>query len=1183
MSFDVVPSSFLSCRRVRQISLLCLFFSFGITYAQEVTGTILGTVTDSSGAVVPQARITITNVGRNTTERSLRTSSSGSYTAPLLPIGTYSVKIEAKGYKTYTETNIVLNVNDKLSVSPALTIGNITETVTVEANALQVDTQSAAATGLITGTQIRELALQSRNYEQLVALMPGVSSDIGDFLYAGVSAPSGATNETAFSLNGSFGTQNNWSVDGADNVDRGGNFSLLNYPSVDAIEEFKVLRGNYNAEYGRSSGGQINVITRSGQAKFHGNLYEFFRNDVLNANTWENNQSGTPRAPLRYNDFGGTFGGPVFIPNHYNKDRNKTFFFFSEEARRVVESSSQTSQVPNLQERGLDPATGGNYVFPYPVCTGQLATDSNGVSSCPAGQSSNTILASQINPAAMAYIKDVYGKVPTPQDTQQDLLTANVANIFNYRQEILRLDHTFNPKWSAFARWINDSIPTQEGGGLFNANLVPNVATTSTQSPGKNIVAGITTTFTPTLINQIEYAWSYGAILSTNIGPFAAENSPDVVSTIQLPSPVTLGRIPSLSFGAYRASMSGFGSYKDYNKNHNIFDNLTKIVGRHSLKFGVTYYHYQKSENSGGNNAGTFTFQANPDLTLGGIDGDPAAEWHQEYAYFLLGQSNSFTQLQQDIRAIIDQNQFEAYGQDEFRLRPNLTIGYGLRYSLFRQPTDAQGHATSFDPTTYKSANAPVLDGVGNLCTPGTQPCYTQTTTNPSYDPLNGIIIGGQNSPYGTAISKQVTLSFAPRIGVAWDPYGNSKTSVRTGYGIFIESPGVGFVENAVFSNPPFVGTTTIYNAPLNNPLGGVAAINNNPPPLVGTAGANFHQPYTQQWNLDIQRQLPDDILFDIGYYGSKGTHLIAVVDINQPQPGAYLTNPTIQATGNDPGNPLSYVAGQPIGSATESLVNLVRPYQGYAGIDSYLPIFKSNYHSLQASLQKRFSQGSLITVNYTWSKNLTNVPYDPNYTVVQNTHDLPAEYSYSRFDQRHVFNTNLVYQLPFFHAQQGFTGRALGGWEFSGIYTANSGHWLDPVLSDGEDPAGLGIGTGVNGNIYRPNQVGDPNAGALHKADQWFNSSAFTTTLGLNNGQPGNAKKNSILGPGRWNLDFSLLKNIRVFEQSAFQFRLETFNSFNHTSFSNIDTNANDGTSFGAVQTAHQPRIVQLGLKFSF
>jgi hypothetical protein len=319
-----------SLRSVRRAAMLLVAAAMTtIVPAQETTGTILGSVTDPSGATVPNARITITNTDRNTQERVLTSNSAGDYSAPQLPIGHYSIRVEAPGFKNYQESGITLNVNDRRAIPVRLDVGNVQETVSVQANALQVDTQSAAATGLITGTQIRELALQSRNYEELVALMPGVSSDIGDALFAGVSAPGGNTNETAFSLNGSFGSQNNWSIDGADNVDRGGNFSLLNYPSVDAISEFKVLRGNYNAEYGRSAGGQINVITRSGTAKFHGGLYEFFRNDVLDANDWGNKQQDpvAPRTPFRYNDFGGTIGGPLFIPKVYNTDKKKTFFF----------------------------------------------------------------------------------------------------------------------------------------------------------------------------------------------------------------------------------------------------------------------------------------------------------------------------------------------------------------------------------------------------------------------------------------------------------------------------------------------------------------------------------------------------------------------------------------------------------------------------------------------------------------------------------------------------------------------------------------------------------------------------------------------------------------------------------------------------------------------------------------
>jgi hypothetical protein len=505
------------------------------------------------------------------------------------------------------------------------------------------------------------------------------------------------------------------------------------------------------------------------------------------------------------------------------------------------------------------------------------------------------------------------------------------------------------------------------------------------------------------------------------------------------------------------------------------------------------------------------------------------------------------------------------YAQDDYRLRPNLTLNYGLRYSLFRQPTDAQDHATSFDPARYNPANTPVLDDQGLLCTPETMPCNGTSQTNPNYDPLNGIIIGGRNSPFGTKIAREANNGFAPRVGFAWDPTGKGRQSVRGGYGIFVESPGVGFVENNVFSNPPFVGTTTIQSAPFDNPGAGQPTVDNAPTPLGGTE-PRYKQPYTQQWNLDVQQELPANMIFDIGYYGSKGTHLLAALDINQPVPGAYA--------------PI-FGAGS-IDSSNETLINSLRPFIGYAGIDLYEPIFKSNYHSLQTSLQKNFRAGSLIALNYTWSKNLTNLPDDPNFAVPPDSRNLASDYTHSRFDQRHVFTADFVYQIPVFKEQHGFVGHTLGGWELSGIISATSGHWLNPGDDSGADPGGVGLGTGISGNTVRPNQVGNPNIGAPHQVGQWFNTAAFPNGYPAGQAIPGTARRNSILGPGRSNVDLSLLKNIRVTEGSAFQFRLEAFNAINHTSFSSIDTTVNSET-YGAVTGAHEPRIVQLALKFNF
>jgi hypothetical protein len=1129
--------------------------------AQEVTGTILGVVTDSSGAVVPGARVTITNEDRHQVERTLPTNKAGQYSAPLLPVGHYTVTFEDANFKRITEAGIILNVNDQRIVNASLQVGSTSETVTVQANALAVNTESDAATGLITGTQVRELALQSRNYEELVQLMPGVSADIGDALYAGVSAPNGNTNETAFSLNGSFGSANNWTVDGADNVDRGGNFSLLNYPSVDAIEEFKVLRGNYSAEYGRSAGGVVNVITRSGTSKFHGGVYEFFRNDVLDANDWGNKQQSpvAPRTPFRYNDFGWTFGGPVFIPHVYNAARNKTFFFYSEELRRVVQQNPVTGVVPDANERA------GN--FEDPVCN----TYPNSDGSCPGNVITSV---SQINPAAAAYLKDVYSHLPGPTTPSQDLLFANEANVFNFQQEIGRIDHTFSSKLSGFARYIQDSIPTVEGGGLFNGNPLPNITQTSTNSPGKNVAANLTWTITPTLLNEVEYAWSYGAVLSHNTGQLAATNSPDVASAITLPFPETLDRIPSIAYGAPNASFFGFGTYKDYNKNNAIFDNLTKSIGKHNLKFGFAYNHYEKSENSASNNAGTFSFQATP--YAGAPGSDQKAEFEQEFALFLLGQSSQFTQTANDFRAVIFQNQIEFYGLDEFHVLPRLTLNYGLRYSLFRQPTDGNSQATNFVPSRYNAANAPVIDDSGNICTPATMPCDGTASTNPNYDALNGMIIGGSGngahgSPYGTAIAPQFYSGVQPRVGFSFDPYGDGKTALRGGYGIFVESPGVGFLENNEFINPPFVGNTTINNAPFNQPAAGSAS--NNSVQSVGGTGTNWHQPYTQEWDLDIQRQLSHDIIVDAGYYGAKGTHQLSQIDINEPLPGAYANNAIIEGQ----------IDGQ-MTASNENLLNIVRPYQGYGPIDIYEPIFSTNYNSLQTSVQKRFGGGSLVGINYTWAKSLTNRPDQPggNLPVPQNTYNLNAEYGPSRFDRRNVFNANWVYELPFFTAQRGFTGRALGGWEFSGIVQLQSGQWLTAVGNSSQDPGGLGVFTSATApNFPRPDQIGNPNRNAPHTVADWYNVAAFAD-VPTNEFRPGNSPRGTILGPGSERWDMSMLKNIRLFEDQSLQFRAEAFNIWNHTNYNNVDTTMDDGTT-GQVLGAGEKRILQVALKYNF
>jgi len=1110
------------------LAVLGLFgLSGGAAFGQEITGSIVGTVTDRSGAVVAGATVTIENADKNDVViRILTTNDKGEYVAPFLPIGHYTLITQAQGFRKIERHGLTLNVNDNLTVNFSLEPGAVTDAITVLAEASPVELQTATASGLISGTQIRELAINTRNYEQLVALTPGVSTNLAsDQLYVGVSSPTGLSNQINFSVNGGRPTQNNWTVDGADNVDRGANLTLLTYPSVDSIEEFRVIRGQYDAEYGRSSSGQINVITRSGTSAFHGSLYEFFRNDVFNANSFFNNRSSISRPPLRYNDFGGTFGGPIFIPNVYNSEKKKTFFFFSEEVRRVLTYSTFDPILPSQANL--------NGTFRTPVCLN---------TSC--SQTGTQISPAQFNAGAAAYIKDIYSKLKLPAVENVDGTGVDspfvARNTFNLHQEILKIDHIFSPKFALMGRFENDTIPTIEPGGLFTGSALPGVATTSTNSPGRQFTIRATSTFSPSLVNEAGYNYSYGGVTSDPTGLGAAKNSPDVITAITLPFAAQVPRVPNLSFNDSEG-LFGFGSYRDFNRNHNFFDNISYTHGRHTFRIGFQFNAYQKSENAGGGNEGTFSFD----------DTNPSgnATLDQEWANFLLGNVTSFGQTNVDFRAEIRQKQWEIFGQDTYRVKPNLTLTLGVRYSRFNQPTDAKGHATGFDASLFDKTKAPQIDSSG-LLVPNTGTA------------LNGVIVGGISSPFGDEVARHDTKDFAPRIGVAWDPFKTGKTSVRAGYGIFYDSPSVGTQENGEFSNPPFAQNITISTTVLNKPGSVVANVNLLPPALT-VQQSDWKQPYVQEWSLDVQREVWHKWFVDAGYFGNKGSRLVGVIDINEPRPLAYVA------------------AGitAPINDARTQLLNRVRPFLGYDAINVFSSRFDSNYHAMQVSVQKRFTGNSLISMNYTYSHGITNAQSD--FRTPQNSYDLAAERGESALDRRQVFNVSYIYELPFYKSQSAFTGHVLGGWEVSGIVNAYTGLPLTVTGGRRIDPAGLGL---LDPNSFagrRPDQVSDPNNGAPHTFSQWFNTAAFVNPPNAA-GPPGNSRRGAVRGPGLQRWDISLFKNTKIREHTSLQFRAEAFNIFNHTNFYGIRLTRQSG-SFGRVISTRDPRIMQLGLKLYY
>jgi hypothetical protein len=1126
------------------VAVLMLVFAGAAAKAQDATtGSISGTITDSTGAAIKGASVTITNTDRNHVERTTTTNGAGFYTATALPLGTYSVKVVDPGFKTSTVTSLVLHVGDALTVNRGLANGETSETVTVTADEARVNLEDATSSGLINNEQINEMPLITRNYETLINLQPGVAySGASDQLASGPTGPSGSSSTVAFSVNGGRTTSNGWTIDGADNLDRGANLTLYTFPSPDAIAEFKTLRGQYSAQFGRNASGQIDVVTKSGTNTIHGSAYEYIRNDYFDANGYVNDSLGTRIAPYRYNVFGFSFGGPVYIPKIYN-GKNKTFFFVSEEWQRIINVLANTSAlVPMASERTGDfsqsgykipagqPGAGSWTTGPITVCTAYTTNPATQINTCTASGTQVT----NISPTAQQYLKDVYSKIPVP-NVQYDIahsldphtILSAFKNTINNLDTVVRVDQQFGQKLTIFYRYLHDTFPEILPEGQFTTVPIPGANTTVAVNPGTQHLGHGTYVLSPTAVLNAGYAFSNGNIVSTPSGFLSSAASPDVNPSLVYGN--TVGVVPTVTVSGM-TNLAGSIAYTDHGTNHQAFGDFTKVLHNNTIIVGFSYNHYQKLENNTTGTQGAFSFGNDSQYacptppTLGCVPNNTAsgAAEAQGFANFLTGNANSgFSQLSRDPVTDIKMSLYEAFVQDNWKATPRLTLNLGVRYAYYGQPWDANYLLSNFDPNTYSASKAPTIASTGLDCFTGTctqagSNVGLSTAPNASADYvginyLNGMIYNGpsavnnnQGSPYGNKVGSAQTTNFAPRFGFAYDVFGDGKTALRGGYGWSFDDAEVSYYETTVFNNPPSVATYSVGQTSFDSPAGGVTTGLSSTPGRVQAVPLNYKTPYVQQYSLDVQQQITPKLILDVGYFGDHGTHLLGGENLDQPMAGAWVgkvqpnnTNPTATTPPcNDPDTGTQSF----LNSTCDRVINQIRPYLGYSAVDGLRTIFSSNYNSLQTKMTKRFSGKTYIDVNYTWSRDLTNAQADYS-GFVQDIYNPNGDYGRAAVDRNNILNIDGVYEVPWYREQKGVVGHVVGGWELSGIYALDSGLPLSISASSAYSPNynlpgsqasvlngrtntgyitdNAGLGSlGATSAGIRLNQIGNPNNG---------------------------------------------------------------------------------------------------------
>jgi hypothetical protein len=1123
--------------------------------------------------VIPNAKITITNTSTGET-RSSTSNGAGLYDFSGLNHGIYNLSVEAQGFKQYEKTGIVVNVAATTPSNVVLTIGTNNQTVMVEADALHLQTETNEVSNLITGDQITQLATNGRNMVSLTTLGTGVSSNIGSF--NGVTAQGSGF---GLSFNGMRPDHNNWLIDGGEAYDRGsgGKFDLM--PTMDILAEFQVLSSNYSPDYGISSGGTVTMALKSGTKSFHGGAWEFNRNDAFDAANYFSKQSGTPTPELRLNIFGFDIGGPVFIPGIYPKHKSKTYFFESEEWRRYISGANPTSTatVPDADfptaGQALNYSAWNDGTTPPIV---PKTTDPNELAKYPAnwvpGQpipknadGTFTIPANLLDPNAVLFMGT--GAIPhatNGSSTNPQVVAAPSQPTF-VREDVVRIDHDFTEKYHLMGHWIHDQMsqtiyPSEWSGSSYNT------VGTLFANPSWASVIKLTQTLTPNLLNETSLNVNGNTIVWSPVGIYQQPDGWTAPSLTGFTGNDTAKELPGVGFsGALNTTWT-----QNYDPWHNAFldyqlrDDLSLNKGKHGLKFGFSYMRVDKNQQQQAQVQGQYSFGSD-------YSGD-------SYLNFLLGMADQFTQLKELTTAHWLNNTYSFYAMDNWHVLPRLTLNLGVRYDALPRVYEKFNQVANFNPLLFSATAAQVPDPSTGTLDP-TGPGVQTINGTPFY--MNGMAIAGTSGTPRALVGNDFN-TVEPRLGLAYDLSGNGKTVVRAGFGTFYERV-QGNDIYGLSSNAPFAVNAQVNGVYFSNPnmsLTGATATSPLNPSSPGSLNTHYPNPGTIQFSLGFQQQLQPSIVAIAQYVGSIGW------DQNDERAINTLADTDLAHR--------QAVAGN------SGLSNQYRIYSGYGGITQTESETNSNYNSLQLGLRIEKKHGLTAQFSYTWSHEIDIASGDEgstNFAGGSSTVSNPFNLEYDRgsgvLDRRHIFNVNYDYALPFFRSGNALTRTTLGGWEISGVTTAEAGtpaqtYFSGSVIAPGGgaaqtigDTLGLGGGT-----VNRPNVTGGTKG--PKKQTEWFNTSGFSAPAapwngGTNDGF-GNAGKDSVVGPGLFNWNIALFKsfNLTRNEGPRFEFRVESFNTFNHTEFQNLDLNIGD-QNFGHTTSTYDPRTLQFGGKFLF